>query len=304
MVNVQFEKPQGPALLPGTPLECWCGEYIYGMCAPLHWHFFSELIYVNEGSQDVTAGNRIEHLRTGDLIYINPRQIHLAYSGDRRTTQLTVLKFDPVLLLPSRKNKAEEESLAPFLGQEPTQCLVFEAGGLPAEVPALLEQLVQLVRLRPQGCEFSARALVCLLIARLSGALGGLAGRAVSGEPLEQRELERFRTVLQTIEAHYAEPLSAAGLAALCSLSYSNFVLKFRRLTGQTPVDYINRVRISHAQQLLLTGSSVGETAAACGFCDAAYFSRLFARYSGQPPRVFRQNNASVPHRPKTGSDG
>ncbi len=295
MDPILFEVPEGSSLLQGYPVQCYRNSYTYGMCAPLHWHFFSEIIYVNRGSQEVTVGNRIEHLRSGGLIYINPRQAHLAYSGDQQETCLTVLKFDPSLICPPLHSEAEEQLISPFLNYDLTQSLVFPMNTLPDPVPGLLDEILEVTGARKFGCEYRTRSLLCELIWLLASALRESGGMIVDRSPLAEQELERFRTAIHYINSHYSQPIPLKSLTEICSLSYSNFAVKFKQLTGKTPVEYINHVRISQAQQMLLLSSiPVGEIAEACGFNDVAYFNRVFRRISGRPPHAFRKNALSA----------
>jgi len=56
---------------------------------------------------------------------------------------------------------------------------------------------------------------------------------------------------------------------------------------------FVIAARIDHARDLLaLTPASIGEVAAAAGFSDIYYFSRLFKRRVGVSPSAFRRNLA------------
>ena len=67
----------------------------------------------------------------------------------------------------------------------------------------------------------------------------------------------------------------------------------FRRLFvavyGETPRQYINRLRVEHAQALLREWNySVEQVARLSGFSDAKYFSTVFHRYTGRSPSQCR----------------
>lgn len=56
-----------------------------------------------------------------------------------------------------------------------------------------------------------------------------------------------------------------------------------------SPTDYLNHVRISRALELLqVTSLSIAEIASRVGIYDANYFSRLFKKVTGYPPRYFK----------------
>ena len=65
----------------------------------------------------------------------------------------------------------------------------------------------------------------------------------------------------------------------------------FRRDTGITPWQYLNRYRVVQAQKLLLTSElSVTEVAQHVGFNDPAYFVRVFHKETGKAPRQYRKS--------------
>ncbi|PIY48354.1 MAG: AraC family transcriptional regulator, partial [Armatimonadetes bacterium CG_4_10_14_3_um_filter_59_10] len=63
----------------------------------------------------------------------------------------------------------------------------------------------------------------------------------------------------------------------------------FRNATGCSPLDYLVRVRIHHAMELLKEADlSIAEVARRVGFADSNYFSRQFRALVGSSPRGYR----------------
>ena len=78
----------------------------------------------------------------------------------------------------------------------------------------------------------------------------------------------------------------------ICGLSYSRFAVLFKQLAGCSFTEYLNRYRISQAQQLLRDSEiSVAQAAELCGFLDPCYFDRLFRRYAGLSPTQWLRSN-------------
>ena len=89
---------------------------------------------------------------------------------------------------------------------------------------------------------------------------------------------------------HLDQPLQVAVLAAQANISPSHFFALFKRQTGCPPIDYFIQLRMTRARQLLdSTTSSVKEVAAALGYSDPFYFSRLFKSVNQVPPSEYRQ---------------
>lgn len=76
--------------------------------------------------------------------------------------------------------------------------------------------------------------------------------------------------------------------ADFCHLSASRFYRIFKAGVGLTPTEYINRLRINQAKELLAnTDMSVSEIAEAVGFTDQNYFGRVFKKLTGTSPKKF-----------------
>ena len=66
---------------------------------------------------------------------------------------------------------------------------------------------------------------------------------------------------------------------------------KFKKQTGQTPIDFLAKTRITHAKKLMeIYGNtlSVSDVAEACGYNDVFYFSRRFKQYVGASPKQYK----------------
>ncbi|BBI31609.1 AraC family transcriptional regulator [Cohnella abietis] len=92
------------------------------------------------------------------------------------------------------------------------------------------------------------------------------------------------------INNHYQESLERGLLARKVSLSRSYFSVLFKKYVGCSPVQYITRVRLDKAMQLLRgSNKSVSVVALEVGYHDPLYFSRVFAREVGVTPRAYRE---------------
>lgn len=90
------------------------------------------------------------------------------------------------------------------------------------------------------------------------------------------------------IEQNYMEPLSIKQLAQQAGMSVASYGMMIKQLTGVTPLEYVNEVRIKHAKRLLLaTNEPLREIARKTGFADEYYFIRRFRQLTGIAPRHY-----------------
>ncbi|MEE0969745.1 MAG: AraC family transcriptional regulator [Clostridia bacterium] len=80
--------------------------------------------------------------------------------------------------------------------------------------------------------------------------------------------------------------------AEYCNLSESRFSHIFKASTGVTPLEYITKIRIDKAKELLSNYSfTVNEVAEKTGFSDQNYFSRIFKKHTGMPPKKYASSD-------------
>ena len=95
---------------------------------------------------------------------------------------------------------------------------------------------------------------------------------------------------LAYISRSLTEPFNEKDLAAIARLSPSGFSRSFRRHTGMALSQYVNRLRINLASQLLMSESemSVTDICFASGFKNISNFNRQFLRQKNMSPSRFR----------------
>ena len=88
--------------------------------------------------------------------------------------------------------------------------------------------------------------------------------------------------------------LNISEISQLFGMSESGFKHKFRQETGFTPIDYINRQKITYAKKQLLKGHSVIRTAIDIGFNSSSYFTKVFKKYTMMTPTEFIRSSHHV----------
>ncbi len=97
---------------------------------------------------------------------------------------------------------------------------------------------------------------------------------------------------IQFMEAHYAEQIDIATLAQIENYNPRYYIGWFRGKTGLTPSEYLNRLRMSKAKELLInTQYRIVDIALQTGYANGSSFTRTFHIKEGQSPREFRHKN-------------
>lgn len=97
------------------------------------------------------------------------------------------------------------------------------------------------------------------------------------------------------IAGHCADPLNLGETARAMHVSTFYFCKLFKKATGLTFTNYIGRVRIEKAKNLLLNPHlRISEIAYTVGFQSLTHFNRVFRAITGEAPTVFRQDLKKV----------
>ncbi|MCM1221637.1 MAG: AraC family transcriptional regulator [Lachnospiraceae bacterium] len=87
-----------------------------------------------------------------------------------------------------------------------------------------------------------------------------------------------------------AADLSLSAMAQVLQINASYLSTLFRKETGVTLTDYVNKKRIDHAVMLLNSSDAyIQNIASACGIPDVNYFTKLFKKYIGKTPKEYRK---------------
>jgi AraC-like DNA-binding protein len=258
----------------------------------LHNHDFTELVVILSGCGEHYSSGASYRVIAGDAFVVT--QAH-GYR-DTECLELVNILFDRERLCLQMDDALKLPGYHAFFALEPRyrkkhgfkSILHLDMPEL-AAVAALITQLETELDARASGYEFMAKSLLMQLIGRLSRAYEGM--RAV-----ESRPLLRLGAALSHMEKHYAEDITLEDLARMSGLSVSTLQRSFRAITGHPPIEYLIRLRMLRACELLRGGDlNVTETANRVGFSDSNYFSRQFRRLMECTPREYaRRARAAV----------
>lgn len=98
--------------------------------------------------------------------------------------------------------------------------------------------------------------------------------------------------LMQYVNFNYSNIISLDDLSRLANVNKTTLICIFKELYGTTPIQYINRLRMQKAKELLAnTDTSIGEIAELIGFQSIHYFSRYFKLKENCTPVEYRIRN-------------
>ncbi|MBB6669469.1 helix-turn-helix domain-containing protein [Cohnella nanjingensis] len=252
-----------------------------------------EFIFVVSGEGRLRLGERVHEMKGGDLFYIRPHLSNAMEVSGARPMDCFAVHFDFMYLGEGH----EFSPYAVYLGQgldegvgrlrerpsvEPSEMDIPEAIAV-SDVKGFYEAFKQLnsyFRRDGIGARLQLKSAMLRLLSLVYEELMTREGVRI-GHPQADTVLE----AIQYMEAHYAERIDAALLAARARFTPKYFGTLFKQATGTTISSYLLRLRIERAKQLLAQRKlSVEEIGARVGIGDIYYFSKLFKKSEGMSP--------------------
>lgn len=105
-------------------------------------------------------------------------------------------------------------------------------------------------------------------------------------------ELSNFDSLTRSIRNDLKENYTLRSLAGKLHIGERSLVRLFRKNLKCSPMEYVMKVRLEHAAEMLaVESSSMKNIASDCGFNSFSYFSRVFRKYYNMPPGEYRKKH-------------
>lgn len=271
--------------MPKKPYDIF---YSSSVNSPLHWHYYSEIIYMLSGEVNIVCNNKKTVLREGDLCYIYPLQLHEFSKASEEKARYAVIKFDihtiniPKAYVPRMYDYFVRRT------REDDLCITVPAERLNGSgVGELARRTVDEYAEKREFYSLAVQADIFSILIELARRCD----KKISVEKDSRTETDlSFYHILEYIDTHSAEPLEVAALAEMCHMSYSHFARLFRENYGRSCKEYITYIRLNKAQDLLYhTDYDLNYIAQETGFFDCSHFIRTYKKWKGVTPKQERQ---------------
>lgn len=256
-----------------------------------HWHYYTEMLYILEGTAIVTC-NGIEYtLSKGSFILFFPQVIHSIYRKSNEHLSFYVLKFDINRLnfqtnyIPKFKNILKGASSNKELP------IVFHSSDFSTvNIQTIFLHCVNEAKNNQYGYDAKIQCELSILLLEIIRKWLELDFQPSYMDSISDNEYS-IHDILIYIEENIQTPLRISELAQMCHMSYSYFAKSFRTLYGQSCKEYIEYVRLSKAENLLLfTNADLTYISNETGFSDCSHFIRIFKRKYGITPKQYRMD--------------
>lgn len=249
----------------------------------VHHHDFYEVYFLLGGQVSYWVDGRILRMEQGDLLLINPLELHRPVLEEGQTCyERIVLWVDKDFLM--GLGDSQQDLCACFDTGRKGHTHLIRPGA--AERSALTAQLASLVR-EFYSLEYGSQLSAYGQFLQFMVQLNRMALNTRQEQETAQQHSELTQKVLKYIAEHLSEPLSLDVLADRFYVSKYYLSHAFTREVGVSVYRYLMMRRLLLARQLLLAGEPAGQVCRSCGFSDYTSFYRAFKSEYGISPRDF-----------------
>ncbi len=265
------------------PVVDFLGAGVSKASQGIHVHNFCELHYCLSGSGYFEVDDRIYSLKMGDMLFCNPNEVHGYVGSKEHNLELFYVAFH---------NRYLQEKDINFSSRGGVERIVHTARNTQKKLNiCYTEMLEEYSRQMPGGMELIRLNLVRMMILMMRETLQTILPEVnPSNNPLKIQQLKLVDDMLAYLNENYASKISLDQLAKNVFMSPSYICKLFKQEIGESPINYLIRLRMEKARELLLTQTSYSIKKIAClvGYEDIYQFSKLFKKYYGVAPSYYR----------------
>jgi AraC-like DNA-binding protein len=237
------------------------------------------ILFLKAGTLNIVCSDHSETLNAGNALLLG-KDCHCTLQASGHITPEAVWCAFPQSFVHEMRMALQKEYLDIF--DKPSPTVLYGS----VQFGNRLRTLLELMRSAAEEPDYPDKLYLALVLHYIKSAY-----QAQSSNTRPQNDtVERICTYLSE---NYTQKLTLSEVAAQFYLSPYYLSRLFRRVTGQSIVDYINNRRIEAAQRLLEeTDLSINDVAEQTGFSTAAHFRRVFRDLLGVGPHQYRKDHS------------
>ena len=242
------------------------------------FHKEIEIKYFYEGNATLLVGSKIVQAKAGDLVVMNPYEVHSTIRFGENKGKYHLIMIDPDSFF-------EKDIAVSALKQMPAwNDFEFDTHIREDQrIPELMMRIADEQKRKAPYYRLTLRGLMLELFSLLLRDYAKTEETSSSDENI--RYFETVEPAVQRIRDRYFEKITAEDLSSLCNVSKCHFCRIFKKATGKTAMQYLTDYRLQIADVLLSDPShSISLIAEKCGFEDESYFCRCYKRKFGSSP--------------------
>ncbi len=263
-------------------------EPYYCMNHTFHWHNYLEIAFVKNGKGIYYVENRTYEMNEGDIVVINNIEPHYMEVLPPVNMVMPVVMFEPHLVW-SSESHFDYNYMEPFFERSSNfNNKIDSKSEIGKKIFELLSEVEEEYVNKTVGYKLMIKAKLLHIITYL---IRHYQDSTKSSESIssKSKKLEKLEKVFSFISNNYTQRIELNTLAELAYMSPNYFSTFFKQSTGFTPIEYINKIRVSKSIELLReTDYTIARIAEDCGFTNLSNYNKIFRSLTETTPTQVR----------------
>lgn len=259
-----------------------------------HIHDSVELLFIVKGAFKITCENMDFDANVGDMFLFRSQVIHSVIAKEAGAMYY-VLKIKPSLILSlSSKKNGPIYSMMLSLALSNSMSKIYWTSGECIEngIRDTFERMADELECNMFGMDLMYKTCIGKILFIIINDIKDRITLINEHHRGDSSFIRKLYDLIAYINIHYSEDITLEECSQRLSVSYSYFSRRFKQITGKNFKEYLIRIRINHAEKLLLsTERPITEIATECGFNSITYFSSMYKEIKGIPPSQARNQN-------------
>ncbi len=235
-----------------------------------HWHSYYEWVEIMDGTADMMVGKKSFSVKSGDIVFIDSGMLHRLTATDECSIRGVVV---PVL--------GRDAFVLPDIFHSPEDNPVIHNDRYLHTIIDLMTEEYEL-----PDYDYKDEAIYAY-----TNLLNIITGRALqSTEMVKRKENPVLRRAVIYMHENFNRDISVNDVADSVNLSKYYFLHLFKESMGQTPMNYLKKIRLNNAVEMIEKSEySITDIASKCGFSSVNYFDRVFKEYTNTTPFQYKK---------------
>jgi len=261
----------------------------------MHIHDFDELVFVLSGSAIHVVGKEKYPLIQGDVFVIKAEQPHTFEKMNQLCLVNLLYKWDENYIHLEKEYSAIPALKALFI-HEPQYRKQKSFKAKLHLAPWQLNEMVRLLDIMKKEESNKRIGYNSILENTFKTILIKICRYYAETNLPGPRKMLKMGAVIDYLNDHYHEPVTRDELVNIADMSCASFCRIFKDTTGLSPMNYLIRLRIEKAAELLAENKEIRiiDVATKTGFENSAYFSRKFKEILGVAPKEYHKKQHKV----------
>jgi len=251
-------------------------------------HDSFEMVYIKKGNAVFEISGCPVSIGPNDIIIIKPEQYHKFIVKSKTGCDFIVLSFKFKNEMDRDISEVSLEDFLKFVNSQETGAFIRLKVSQKNDIIILLDRILKERANNEADSEFLSHLLVMELFVLLSRALKMEWESSIKDKKFKLKEL--INASINFINNNYERDISLADISKYVFLSPGYFTRAFKEETGLSPINYLIKVRIERAKEMLSeTNMKASEIAVSVGFSNQQRFNEMFRKITGLSPIQYRK---------------